>query len=321
MFYSIIIRLLLGPSNKMANNNTSFRVEEEFVKEESYDRVERGEGGNVGVYADVKEISNIAMRLSGTVVDLCEKRAAKADGTESRKVVYTSPAPVMRRYSGKEGVDYLPLWEREARDCMATMRLEGQEAVDYLCRFVDYPALARVKNSGVMDAEQLFGCLEIAFGRELDYLEMEDRFRSRVQQPGENVWEFADVLSEMEARMQKMRPKGDYERAVMLGERFCRNLKDRRIGVKVDRWRQQEGCLSWQRLVQEVDDRVKLEEQIQREELQWKKNVQDTGVVRQNQTPGSKVPVCVLCGKEGHRGFQCSRFKVQQASPAGNDRS
>lgn len=231
---------------------------------------------------------------------------------EAGKVVQARPVPVLRKFSGLKGED-VEDWIRDAKEHLEQLGVTGSEAVAYLCGSLERPALTRVRNQKVSSVEGLFECLEEAWGPRLSYLELEQQLRERVQTFQEGVWEFADALWEIEKKMQRIHPRVEEERLWLWKSRFCRNLEDRKVGVKMQKWVDKEPGAPWETLVRRVDEKMRERDRIKREEDERRKvkGVENSG--RGMKGRGMAKP-CILCGKEGHLGYQCTMFKA-----AGNE--
>ena len=86
-------------------------------------------------------------QLAQAVADLCQQQA---NSRQSQSMVWSRPLPSISRFSGrlrsaKEWDD----WVRDAQEAVRQVDLQGSEAVEYLCGFLDRPALTRVRNSQV----------------------------------------------------------------------------------------------------------------------------------------------------------------------------
>lgn len=251
-------------------------------------------------------------QLASAVSGLCQ---SVNKGRPSQTISWSRPLPSIARFSGRlKAPSELDNWIRDARECIAQIGFQGKEAVAYLCGFLDRPALTRVRNNEVGTVSELFGCLENAFGAKLSYLDLEKQLQSRVQGHREGVWEFADSLVEIERKMQDKRVREEQDRRWLLHMWFCRNLRDRKVGVKLQKWWEERPQVSWEELVQRAADQVHELEQIQREEAERRGT-------RVTEKSGRGVPaskVCAICGVEGHLGFQCAKFEGKKAKKTGN---
>lgn len=260
----------------------------------------------------LESIVNANSQLAQTVTGLCQKMESVKS---SQTVVWSRPLPSIARFSGRvKRPNELDEWMKDAEECITQVGFQGSEAVAFLCGFLDRPALTRVRNSDVKTVSELFGCLENAFGVKLSYMDLEKQLQSRVQYQGENVWEFADALVEIERKMQNKRERSNHDRKWLLHMWFCRNLRDRKIGVRLLKWWEEQSHVSWEELVQRAADKVDELEQIQREEAELKEKKPPGKVVREVSAP----KLCSMCGTGGHLGFQCVQFKEGKQTQAGN---
>lgn len=234
---------------------------------------------------------------------------------QPQTMVWSRSLPTIPRFSGRvRRPKELDEWTRDAEECITRVGLKGSEAVAYLCGFLDRPALTRVRNSEVNTVPKLFECLENAFGPKLSFVDLQRQLESRVQKQGECVWEFADSLGEIEKKLQSKRVRSEEDRKWMLYTWFCRNLRDRKIGVRLQQWWEERPHVTWEELVQRAADKWEESEQIQREEAE----LQKSGVSGKGVRGISSSRVCCKCGKEGHLGFQCVHFKKEEVKEAGN---
>lgn len=262
--------------------------------------------------ATFEHFVNVNSQLASAVTGLCQN---VNDKMLSPTIAWSRPLPSITRFSGRlRTPNELDNWIRDAKECVARVGFQGSEAVAYLCGFLDRPALTRVRNSEVETVSDVFLCLENAFGVKLSYLELEQQLQSRVQCQNEGVWEFADSLVEIERKMQDRRVRAPDDRRWLLHMWFCRNLRDRKVGVRLQKWWEERPWVGWEELVQRAADKVNELEQIQREEaeLPGKKLTGRSG----RGVPTSKV--CSICGVEGHLGFQCAKFEGGRPKKAGN---
>ena len=254
-------------------------------------------------------------QLTHVVTGLCHT----IEGLQQpQSMVWSRPLPTIPRFSGRvRRPKELDEWTRDAEECITQVGLKGPEAVAYLCGFLDRPALTRVRNSAVGTVPELFECLENAFGHKLSFVDLQKQLESRVQRQGEGVWEFADSLREIEQKMQSKRARSKDDRKWLLHTWFCRNLRDRKIGVRLQKWWEEHLHVDWEELVQRAADKWDEVEQIQREEAELHRSVVGKGV-----RGISSSKVCSLCGEEGHLGFQCVHFgkeklKLGNGQPCG----
>ena len=251
-------------------------------------------------------------QLANAVTGLCQNAS---DKMLSPTIAWSRPLPGMARFSGRlRTPNELDDWMRDAKECIAQVGFQEAEAVAYLCGFLDRPALTRVRNSEAKTVSDVFQCLETAFGVKSSYLELEQQLQSRVQCPSEGVWEYADSLVEIERKMQERRVREENDRRWLLHMWFCRNLRDRKIGVRLQKWWEERPHVSWEELVQRAVDQVNELEQIKREEAELQDKKFAGKSVRG--VPASKV--CSICGMEGHLGFQCTKFEGGRPKKAGN---
>lgn len=259
---------------------------------------------------------NLSNQLAVAVADLGKRVSSNGGNTG---ILHTQPVPTLPKFSGqpRNGQKLLE-WVRDARENIEQLSLQGQAAVTYLCRYLERPALTRVRNSGAGTAEEIFACLENAFGQKRTYLELEAQLRERVQKSGEGAWEFADAIKEIEEQMHRVRPRPKEDREWTLRTWFCRNLSNRRIGVKMQEWWEKHPEESWEGLVQKVDDKVREEERIEREERERHRMRGSERMIRGVQRSVT-APPCVLCKREGHLGYQCEEFPTRFKGRSGNE--
>lgn len=98
-------------------------------------------------------------------------------------------------------------------------------------------------------------------------MELQKQLGFRIQRQGEDVWKFADSLREIE-KMQRRRQRSEDKRKWLICIWFCRNLRDRKIGVRLQKWWEEQSQVSWEELVQRAADKVEEAEQIQREDTE-----------------------------------------------------
>ena len=284
------------------------------------DRLERAsmeeEGGTdsgpaLGVGDAINDLVVASRDLSLSMADF-RQQVSRQPGHNS--VMYTCPVPSIRRFSGQYDGDNLREWIREAKEQIERLGLTGRRAVTQLCGFLDNPALRRVRNCQVEDPDGLFNCLERAFGTKYTFIELETQLRERIQGPKEGVWEFMDVLQELEEKMQKVRPRSEVDRKWVLVTWFCRNLRDRKIGVRAQQWWDELPGRSIEDLVTRVEEKVREAERITREEKELQPPCGGRGMVRELQ--GRTRPPCSFCGKVGHLGYQCEKFPGKQPGNA-----
>ena len=267
---------------------------------------EEGGVGNmpvVGMTAAITDLAAVSRDLSLSMADL-KLQVSRQPGQSS--VLYTSLVPGISRFSGRQDGNKLPEWVREANEHIERLGLTGRRAVTHLCGFLDNPALRRVRNCEVESPEILFDILETAFGCKYTYIELESQLRERIQGPNEGVWEFMDVLRELEAKMQRKRPRPEAERRWFLVTWFCRNLRDRKVGVRAQQWWDEFPGRPVEDLVLRVEEKIREAERIQREQKELTVGCGGRGVVRELQR--KTVPPCSFCGKVGHLGYQCEQF-------------
>ncbi|XP_063843977.1 uncharacterized protein LOC135090825 [Scylla paramamosain] len=235
-----------------------------------------------------------------------------------QNMVWSRPVPTIGKFSGRvRKASELDDWVEDATEKIKQLGLQGSEGVSYLCGFLEGPARRRVRNSTVKTVSDLFDCLRSAFGPELNYADLEKQLHARVQQPGEGVWEFADSLGVIVDKMYKVRDKGDKERQWLLTTWFCRNLRDRKVGVKLGKWWEKHQPVKWEDMVQRAADQVSEAERIVKEEAELVSGKKPERVVRSTLSS----PSCSLCGQHGHLGYQCERFKELVSKTAGKRES
>ncbi len=93
-----------------------------------------------------------------------------------------------------------------------------------------------------------------------------------------------------------MRPRGPKDRQWLLFTWFCRNLRHRAIGVKLQKWWENQPITS-DGLVQRAQEKVREKEQIQQEAELEQQNITKR-VVR----GVASLASCVLCGQQGRLG-------------------
>ena len=251
-------------------------------------------------------------QLSQAVAQLC--RTFDQMG-HMQNMVWSRPVPTVGKFSGRvQRASELDDWIEDASEKIRQLGLHGTEGVTYLCGFLEGPARLRVRNSTVKTVSGLFDCLRSAFGQELSYTDLEKQLHARVQQPGERVWEFADSLCVIVDKMYKVRDKGVEERQWLLSTWFCRNLRDRKVGVKLEKWWEKHQHVKWEDMVQRAADQVSEAERIVKEEAELVVGKRPERVVRSTLSS----PSCSLCGQPGHLGYQCGRFKELVSKTAGN---
>ena len=164
-------------------------------------------------------------------------------------------------------------------------------------------------------ASELFACLQNAFGQKLSYVEFKNQLQARVQQQHEGVWEFADALWEIGGKMQQVRRRREEDRLWLLYTWFFRNLRDRKTGVKLQKWWEGQPRMQWEELVQRAADRVRETDQILREEAELRRSK-----LRIGSRPESahSSPPCSVCEHQGHLGYQCEQFKHVLSKASGN---
>lgn len=172
-------------------------------------------------------------QLSHTMAGLCQKIDQMG---QKQNMVWSRPVPTLEKFCGTlRRASELDEWVRDATEKIRQVVLQGVEGVTYLCGFLEGPALLRVRNSKVETVPGLFECLQTAFGQELSYVDLEKQLHARVQQPHEKVWEFADSLCVVVEKLFKVRNKGEEERRWLLNTWFCRNIRNRKIGIKMQK--------------------------------------------------------------------------------------
>ena len=285
-----------------------------------------GDQGAAGVKVECKEeskevevtpevVNNLIStnaQLSQAMAQLCNKFDQMG---HMQNIVWSRPVPTIGKFSGRvRKASELDDWVEDATEKVKQLGLEGSEGVSYLCGFLEGPARLRVRNSTVNTVSDLFDCLRSAFGQELSYTDLEKQLHARVQQPCEGVWEFADSLCVIVDKMYKVRDKGVEERQWLLSTWFCRNLRDRKVGVKLEKWWEKHQHVKWEDMVQRAADQVSEAERIVKEEAELVVGKRPERVVRSTLSS----PSCSLCGQPGHLGYQCGRFKDLVSKTAGN---
>ena len=251
------------------------------------------------------DLLNISQQLALAVADLTQQ----VQGQQKHiPVIYTCPAPTIRKFTGSSDSEDLQEWIKEARVFLGRVGLTGEGAVTHLCGFLENPALRRVRNCKVENPEDLFTCLETAFGSKFTYIELETLLQERMQGLNEGVWEFMDVLRGLEAKLQQIRPRSLDDRKWFLVTWFCRNLRDRKIGVKSQKWWDENPSGAIDSFVQRVDEKIREAERIKMEERELLQPRRAGGVVRGLHGIPPPKPPCNFCGIVGHLGYQCEMF-------------
>lgn len=86
----------------------------------------------------------------------------------------------------------------------------------------------------------------------------------------------------------------------------------------MQRWCEEHPRESWETLVQQVDDKVRENERVEREESEMNRRSGVERVVRGVQRFVA-APSCAICGRQGHRGYQCEGFPEWLAKKSGNE--
>ncbi len=78
-------------------------------------------------------------QLAEAVAGLCQQQA---NSHQSRSIVRSWPLPSINRFSGRiKNAKEWDDWARDAQEAVTQIGLQGFEAVEYLCGFLDKPAL------------------------------------------------------------------------------------------------------------------------------------------------------------------------------------
>lgn len=260
----------------------------------------------------VENLISANAQLSQAMVQLCDKFDQMG---HMQNMVWSRPVPTIGKFSGRvRRASELDDWVEDATEKIKQLGLPDSDGVAYLCGFLEGPARRRVRNSAVKTVPDLFDCLRSAFGPELSYTDLEKQLHARVQQPDEGVWEFADSLCVIVDKMYKVRNKGVKERQWLLSTWFCRNLRDRKVGVRLEKWWEEHQHVKWEDMVKRAADQVSEAERIVKEEAELAREKKPERVVRSTLSS----PSCSLCGQHGHLGYQCEGFKEWVSKTAGN---
>ena len=156
----------------------------------------------------------------------------KSDRATGMQVIREAPSLTM--FSGKKcNGKVVNRWLRKAEECVTALGLEGVTAVQYIKNSLEDPALTRIRLARPKDLNEVRDVLIDAYGEKLSVTELKYELWSRKQANSEDVWEYADAITELDEELQLKENRSPGERENVKCTVFAKGLRNGEMGLKV----------------------------------------------------------------------------------------
>ena len=285
-------------SNKLVKLQDSFKnMRENYICVVSETASELKTRCDSKLVCSVDELNNRLMKISREFNERIRCLERVMDNTVGVDIVgkmmpgiqVVREAPKLSIFSGKScNGKAVKRWLKKVEECVNVLGLKGVAAVQYIKNSLEDPALTRVRLAKPKDMSELCEVLLDAYGEKQSVTDLKYELWGRRQAIGEDVWEYADAISELDEELQTKEERSPRERDNMKCKVFAKGLKDEAMREKV-RKKIEKGEIKC------IEEAVKFVRERSKQEI-------STSIIRE---PSKFVGRCWHCGEMGHIAKLC----------------